>query len=308
MALTVLAPFRLAAGAIALAALSLALISTDCLAAPAHHRTAARSASPSVHVWKMVAQDPSLVIFIDLKSVSRTADHQYEYWSLITYKADQDKSDLVRFAIDCSRKTIAIANGLTYLKSGETQIIRAGSPMIFPPESTGERQWLYLCEHEDKYASVEKAYSIGEAKSLTAALQSPGDSLSALLSDEDLNRLAVEYDGTQKQTGAAGVSIQIEDCYRKLVNFQGEELRHATAYCVTFDILGFKMDDGFRSVMKEKFGRAIDPVPFYEKSTFAARLEKYIAYTTVDRSEPSLDVFSSFADRALADVGNLPSQ
>jgi hypothetical protein len=282
-----------------------------CAAATAHHGAASsgtvtHGALPPAHTWKMVAQTDTQVTFIDLKSLRTLSTDKYEYWALMTHKETRTIYSLIHVSLDCRQKVMRLIEGFQYT-DGNGQSVGATGPMTLPPESAGERQWLYVCEHQDKYGSVQRAYSIEDANSVTASLQSPDSDLGSLLNDSDLAHMATDYDSAQRRSGAIGVEEKIERCYAGLKAVRIDALRKASAYCVTLDIVGHKMDDAFRQLMKEKFSKDIGPVPYYEESTFTARLSKYLPETTIDGSTPSVDVFSNFADRALAAVDNLPS-
>lgn len=116
-------------------------------------------------------------------------------------RLSQKKHDVGHVVMNCSEKTIRLTEAVIYTDKDHFQELGPQGPTSLPPESLGERQWLYVCGHEDKYASIEVARSIDEAVALTAALSSADGGISTLLSDDDLMSIAKEYDATQKPNG-----------------------------------------------------------------------------------------------------------
>jgi len=259
----------------------------------------------------MVAVTGDQYVFMDVMTLSRAGAPSQAAWTLWTKTSPQapQKYDLVHAELDCQARTMAVAGGLRYEGDAPATDLGAGGPMALPPESTGERIWLFACTRQDKYPSVPDVTSISDALVLADGLRSPEKALAKLLSDDGILAVAKDFQRVQSERGMAGLADRVETCYRDAAKAGPARVRAATAYCITLDVAAFKFDGFFRADVLKKTSQ--DPgatTPFYEDAAFSKRVARYAVATTIDHSLPDLAVFGTLADKALSDLVKILDQ
>lgn len=154
-----------------------------------------------------------------------------------------------------------------------------------------ERQVLLL---KTSSAEAEQAAdAVASSANAPAAL-----GVAQLLSQEDVEGIAVEFDETLKASGMLGVSEKVETCYASLSSQDTELSRRRAAYCITFDLLGLRYDAAFRGAMAERTGSTVPPTDFYEDAAWKARVARYLPMTTPAGETPEPSAIAGHVRRA----------
>lgn len=261
------------------------------------------------HLWKVIAESDNQVNFIDQSSLRPEGSNSFIFWSLWTTTNNNliTKYEMRQIKIDCQSKTLMSIGGVIYDEVGLPTYIGQTLPQILPPESNGDRQWLYVCGHTDKYSMIPMVYSVAEAKLLSLQLKSAEVIEASLLSDSDIMQIANTFEDTLANSGETGLTILIKDCYKNLYRSISSTYRHDVSYCVTLDVLTYQTDKFFRV---GSGGQSIqDPpvTPYWKDGTFIARMKKYMPNTTLDHSMPDIKIFNDLSGRASKDVVDLIS-
>lgn len=258
----------------------------------------------------MVAKEGDQFVFLDVRMLRQTGAPFQDVWTIWTRTSEQSpqKYDLLHVRLDCQNRTMTLLEAVSY--NGDAPATNSGpaGATTLPPESTGERVWLFACSRVDKYATLPNVNSIGDALALADAIRSPEKAVTKLLSDDDLMNIATDFHKAQSEGGMVGVVARVEECYREAGRARPERIQSLTAYCLILDIVAYKFDTAFRDQFKQKFSRVLLPTPSYEDATYSARLAKHATAITVDHSLPAFDVLNTFADKVFAELNRILEQ
>lgn len=204
---------------------------------------------------------------------------------------------------------MSLLEGISYNGDAPTTNMVPAGPTTLPPESNGERVWLFACTRQDKYGSLPNVNSIGDALSLADEIRSPDKALAKLITDDDLMAIANEFHRAQGEAGMIGLADRVETCYRDAARAEPARIRSRTAYCLTLDVVAYKFDASFRAEFKQRTSHDMPAsTPFYEDAAFSARLDRHAVATTVDHSLPDFSAFNTFADKVFVDLNHILEQ
>jgi clan AA aspartic protease (TIGR02281 family) len=136
------------------------------------------------------------------------------------------------------------------------------------------------------------------------------EDVGSLLSTADLDRIAAQFNSTYKESGMAGISGLVDECYSSIPSTDDLTSRKRAAYCVTLDLVGLNFDAAFRKEMLSRLSHDVPPVPFYEDSVWVPRMKRYLPLTTPTHAMPSTAPFLDYehvAERDLSDLAGANS-
>jgi hypothetical protein len=250
-----------------------------------------------VHLWQLVAQNPTTMMFIDTKSKVLVSPGLVRFWVLSVEKnssgeADRQKYNMVDMTANCADRSVRFNGGYKYVDGDGTGFNGSNTFTVVAPESVGEFMVLFVCNDRLKYKSVSPSTSIAGAFD-TADLN-----FGAVLTEPELREVAKTFHTTIVDVGMMGLADTIKECYSATTREQTLSNVKAVTRCLVLDIMAYKFDVAFRAEMKSETGNEPPASFYFDDASVLARARDYSTFLVGVSPSISSDRITEYSSQA----------